>query len=139
MSKFYILEERELFDHNDMSEFAVEFDGDLREFVKEKIKSDKNVQVDPKNLEYNPSCNFHDWCAERELKTLDNAWECEIQDIYEKFFNAHRYTVGAENKIKHKEYLDGVERTLNEELEAVNKAYEEKRKKVKAKFFGKYE
>lgn len=44
MSKFYILEERELFDPNDMSEFAVEFDGDLREFVTEKIKSDKNVQ-----------------------------------------------------------------------------------------------
>lgn len=44
MSKFYILEEYELFDPNDMSEFAVEFDGDLREFVKEKIKSDKNVQ-----------------------------------------------------------------------------------------------
>lgn len=44
MSKFYILEEHELFDPNDMSEFAVEFDGDLREFVKEKIKSDKNVQ-----------------------------------------------------------------------------------------------
>lgn len=44
MSKFYILEERELFDPNNMSEFAVEFDGDLREFVREKIKSDKNVR-----------------------------------------------------------------------------------------------
>ena len=38
MSKFYILEEHELFDPNDMSEFAVEFDGDLREFVTEKIE-----------------------------------------------------------------------------------------------------
>lgn len=38
MSKFYILKEHELFDPNDMSEFAVEFDGDLREFVKEKIE-----------------------------------------------------------------------------------------------------
>lgn len=44
MSKFYILEEYELFDPNDMSEFAVEFDGDLREFVKEKIKNDKKIQ-----------------------------------------------------------------------------------------------
>lgn len=44
MSKFYILKEHELFDPNDMSEFAVEFDGDLREFVKEKIENDKNIQ-----------------------------------------------------------------------------------------------
>lgn len=44
MSKFYILEERELFDPNDMSEFAVEFDGDLREFVKEKIEDEKRYQ-----------------------------------------------------------------------------------------------
>lgn len=92
--------------------------------------------MDPKNLEYEPNYNFHDWCAERELKALDHAWECEIQDIYEKFFNAHRYTSGAVNEIKHKAYLDEVERTLNRELEAVNKAYEEKRKKVKAKFLG---
>lgn len=44
MSKFYILEENELFDPNNMSEFAVEFDGNLREFVKEKIESDKRAQ-----------------------------------------------------------------------------------------------
>jgi siroheme synthase (precorrin-2 oxidase/ferrochelatase) len=44
VSKFYILEERELFDPNDMSEFVVEFDGDLREFVKEKIEDEKRYQ-----------------------------------------------------------------------------------------------
>lgn len=92
--------------------------------------------MDPKNLEYEPNYNFHDWCVERELKALDHAWECEIQDIYEKFLDAHRYTAGVENEIKHKAYLDEVERALNRELEAVNKTYEEKRKAVKAKLLG---
>lgn len=97
---------------------------------------DSMDSMDPKNLEYEPNYNFHDWCVERELKALDRAWECEIQDIYEKFLDAHRYTAGVENEIKHKEYLDEVGRTLNRELEAVNKIYEEKRKKVKARLLG---
>lgn len=70
--------------------------------------------------------------TERELKALDYAWEHAIQDIYETFFDAHRYTAGTEDTTRHKKYLDNVERTLDEELEAVNKAYEEKRKKIKA-------
>ena len=53
-------------------------------------------------------------------------------DLSNEDFN-REYTSGAVNEIKHKAYLDDVERTLNRELEAVNKAYEEKRKKVKAK------
>lgn len=83
-----------------------------------------------------PNNNFHDWCVVRELKALDNAWECEVQDIYGRFLDAHRYTADGENEIKHKEYLDGVERTLNMELEAVTKVYIKKREEVKAKFLG---
>lgn len=62
MSKFYIVSEEEIYsmhgyaDQREWDEpeifrkevlnpaYEVEFDGDLREFVKEKIKSDKNVQ-----------------------------------------------------------------------------------------------
>lgn len=62
MSKFYIISEEEIYnmhgyaDQREWDEpeifrkevlnpaYEVEFDGDLREFVKEKIKSDKNVQ-----------------------------------------------------------------------------------------------
>jgi hypothetical protein len=62
MSKFYIVSEEEIYNmhgYADQSEwdepeifrkevlnhaYEVEFDGDLREFVREKIKSDKNVQ-----------------------------------------------------------------------------------------------
>jgi hypothetical protein len=82
------------------------------------------------------SKSFHDWCVERELKALDNAWECEVQDIYERFLDAHRYTVNAENDITRKEYLDAAEGTLIKELKVVTKAYIEKRDEVKAKFSG---
>lgn len=62
MSKFYIVSEEEIYnmhgyaDQREWDEpeifrkevlnpaYEVEFDGDLREFVKEKIKSDKNIQ-----------------------------------------------------------------------------------------------
>lgn len=62
MSKFYIISEEEIYnmhgyaDQREWDEpeifrkevlnpaYEVEFDGDLREFVKEKIKSDKNIQ-----------------------------------------------------------------------------------------------
>lgn len=49
MSKFYILEEHELFDPNDMSEFAVEFDGNLRGFVKNKITRTSSCWIPVKN------------------------------------------------------------------------------------------
>lgn len=73
-------------------------------------------------------------CGERELKALDNAWEREVQDIYGQFLDAHRYTVGAENEVKRKEYLDSAERTLIKELEAVTDIYKKKHDEVKAKF-----
>lgn len=79
--------------------------------------------------------SFHDWCVERELKALDNAWECEVQDIYERFLDSHRYTVNGENE-KREEYLAGVERSLIKELEAVTKVYIKKREEVKGKFSG---
>lgn len=62
MSKFYIISEEEIYnmhgyaDQREWDEpeifrkevlnpaYEVEFDGNLREFVKEKIKSDKNIQ-----------------------------------------------------------------------------------------------
>lgn len=78
--------------------------------------------------------SFHDWCVERELKALDNAWECEVQDIYGRFLDSHRYTVDAENNGKREEYLDAAEKTLIKELKAVTEAYIEKRDEVKAKF-----
>lgn len=78
--------------------------------------------------------NFRDWCVKRELKALDNAWECEVQDIYGRFLDAHRYTVNAGNETKRDECLDAAERTLVKELEVVTKVYIEKRDEVKAKF-----
>lgn len=80
--------------------------------------------------------NFYDWCVKRELEALDNAWECEVQDIYGRFLDSHRYTVDAESEAKRDEYIDAAERTLVKELEVVTKAYIEKRDEVKAKFSG---
>lgn len=47
MGKFYILEEQELFDHNDMSKF----DGNLREFVNNKTTQASSCWIPVKNTD----------------------------------------------------------------------------------------